>query len=221
MNIFLFMKVKLNLNIFLFLVLFVLTNQIEIYALTMIFALIHELAHLIVGIILGLETDTFKIMPFGFCIEFKTNIKDYNEKVIKSNLLSVKKILIALAGPVLNLIIVILGIIYKFQNDIIYANLLLLIFNMLPIYPLDGGRILQNVAKILFGNRKASRYTNIISNIVLIFLTIISSIIITIYKNVAIFAIIVCLWGLMIKENKRYDTYKKIYKVIDKQSNYL
>lgn len=221
MNIFLFMKIKLNLNIFLFLILFLLTNQIEIYTLTMIFALIHELAHLTVGLILGFETDTFKIMPFGFCIEFKTNIKDYNKKVIKSNLLSVKKILIAFAGPVLNIIIVILGLIYKFKNDIIYANLLLFIFNMLPIYPLDGGKILQNTAKILFGNKKANRYTNIISNMVLIFLTIISSIIIIIYKNVAIFVIIVCLWIIMIKENKKYDTYKKIYKIIDKQWNYL
>ena len=34
------MRIKLNLNIFLFLILFFITNQIEIYALIMIFALI-------------------------------------------------------------------------------------------------------------------------------------------------------------------------------------
>ena len=42
------MSIKIDLKIFLFAILFWLTSQIKIYAVLMIFALIHELAHLLV-----------------------------------------------------------------------------------------------------------------------------------------------------------------------------
>ena len=215
------MNIKLNLNIFLFLLLFLVTNQLEIYALVMIFALIHELAHLVTGMLMGLKPETLRIMPLGFCIEFKTNIEDYNKKILKSNILSVKKIMIAIAGPFVNLIIVLFGILYNIDTNIIYANLLIFLFNMLPIYPLDGGRILKNILKMFFSNRKVNDYTNIISNVLVIVLTMISSILILIYKNIAILVIIVTLLGILIKENKKYFTYNKIYKTIDKSSNYI
>ena len=215
------MKIKLNLNIFLFIVLFFLTNQIDIYALIMLFALIHELAHLICGVIVGFKADTLKIMPFGFAIEFETNLQDYNKKIGKSNILSIKKMVIALAGPLINFFIAILGIVVNFNSNIIYANFLICLFNLIPIYPLDGGRILKNIFKILVGNKKANRYINVVSNTFVIVLTMLSSILMMLYKNIAIFLLIITLWGLVIKENKKYNTYNKIYKVIDKNYNYL
>ena len=215
------MKVKLNLNIFLFLILFFITNQIEVYALVMVFALIHELSHLICGVVLGFKPNTFKIMPLGFSIEFETNVQDYNKKIIKSNILAVKKILIALAGPLTNLFIVIIGTIFKIDTNIIYANFLILIFNLLPLYPLDGGRILISILKIFYGNKKANKYTNTIRNIFIILLTISCSIVILFVNNIAIIAILGLLWCMTIKENLRYNTYNKIYKTIDKNYNYL
>ena len=213
------MKIKLNLYIFLFLVLFLITNQIEVYALVMIFALIHEIAHLICGIILGFKPDTLRIMPLGFSIEFDTNIEDYNQKILKSNIIAVKKIIIALAGPLINLLIVILGVILNINSNIIYANFLLFIFNLIPIYPLDGGRIVKNVLKIFYGNRKANQYINVITNTTFIILTMLSSVLIYIYKSISILAIILVLWGLIIKENRKHFTYNKIYKTIDKTFN--
>ena len=135
------MTIKLNLNIFLFVLLFLVTNQIEIYALIMTFALIHELGHLLLGVILGFKAETLKVMPLGFCIEFETKVEDYNKKIMKSNILSIKKAIIALGGPLVNLIIILFGIVYNLEMNIIYANLLILLFNLIPIYPLDGGRI--------------------------------------------------------------------------------
>lgn len=210
------MKIKLNLYIFLFIILFFLTNKIEIYTLIMIFALIHELAHLFCGIILGFNPQTLRIMPLGFSIEFETLIEDYNKKILKSNIISIKKIIIALAGPVINLLIVVLGLMFNIDKNIIYCNFLICIFNLLPIYPLDGGRILKNILKIFYGNRKANEYMNTITNTIFIIFTMVASILIMYYKNLSIFAVIVVLGGLIIKENRKYYTYTKIYKTIDK-----
>lgn len=215
------MNIKLNLNIFLFLLLFFITNQIEIYALIMIFALIHELAHMICGVLLGLKPNVLRIMPLGFSIEFETNVEDYNKKIVKSNILAIKKIIIALAGPFINLIILIFGIIIGVEKNIVYANFLILIFNLLPLYPLDGGRILINILKIFCGNRKANKYTNTTRNICIILLTMACSILILYINNIAIIAILGVLWCITIKENLRYNTYNKIYETIDKTYNYL
>ena len=215
------MSIKINLNIFLFIILFILTNQIEIYSLVMLFALIHELGHLLCGVLLGFEAESLKIMPLGFSITFKTNVEDYNNKKGKSNILTIKKLLINIAGPITNLIIILIGYLCNVNNNILYSNLIVFIINMIPIYPLDGGRIVENIFKLCLGNRKARKYINEVSNLFVIIITIISSIAVYYYKNIAILLSLVFLWALIINENKRYNIYNKIYKAIDKKKDYI
>lgn len=57
------MKIKIDLKIFLIMILFLLTNQFRIYWILMFFMLIHELTHLLTGIILGLKPKKMEIMP--------------------------------------------------------------------------------------------------------------------------------------------------------------
>ena len=59
------MQIKMNLKVFLFLIIFILTRQIKIYALLMLFALIHELGHLLAGILMGMKPEKIELMPFG------------------------------------------------------------------------------------------------------------------------------------------------------------
>ena len=99
--------------------------------------------------------------------------------------------------------------------QIIYSNLLLILFNLLPFYPLDGGRIVESVLHIICGKRKSEIYTNHISFITLIIITFITSISIFYIKNVAIFLIVIFLWILHIKEDRVYRRRNKIYNLID------
>ena len=46
------MQIKVDLKILIFALIFFLTNQIKLYILLMIFAFIHEMAHLITGVCL-------------------------------------------------------------------------------------------------------------------------------------------------------------------------
>ena len=100
------MKFRIDLKIFLLVFLFCLTKQIKIYAMIMMFAIIHELGHLLMGILLGMKPEKLEIKLIGLSISFKIENNDYNKKIKKGNLLEVKKILVAMAGPVTNFIII-------------------------------------------------------------------------------------------------------------------
>ncbi len=208
------MTIKINLKIFLFLILFYITKQIKIYTIIMIFACLHEMGHLICGLMLGLKPKSLKIMPFGLCIEFSIYSKSNNIKI------TIKKMIIALAGPFTNLILICISILikqkleYMLYNEIVYANFLIAIFNLLPIYPLDGGRFLKAFMQIKKGRQKAYNYINKISNITIIIITMLASIGIYYYRNIAILFIVIYLWGLVIIENKRYNIKNRVYKII-------
>ncbi len=210
---------RIDLKVFLFLIIFYFTRQIEIYLIIMIFALLHELAHLFVGIMLGLKIKGITIMPVGFSIEFNINQNAYNKKILNSNMMEVKKLIIALAGPIFNIIVsIIVGFIKTKNNfimEIMYSNILIAIFNLLPIYPLDGGRILKSLFCLFINRKKSIIYTNKISNLALFFITFIFSILIYDLKNISIIFILIYLWYTVLKENKVYKMKIKLYELLE------
>ena len=218
------MRFRIDLKIFLFLVLFYFTKQIEIYAMIMFFAIIHELGHLLAGLLLGMKPQKLEIMPYGISVSFKLIPKDYNRKIKNGNILELKKILVAISGPLTNLVIIIISLQLKFNVFsmlmIIYSNLVLILFNLLPIYPLDGGRTLKGILHILFGQIKAEKYVNKISFVTLIVITFISSIAIYKAENIAILLIVLILWMIVIKEDIIYKRRIKIYNMVEKNFLY-
>lgn len=214
------MRFRIDLKIFLFVLIFYFTKQIEIYATIMLFAMIHEFGHLLAGLALGMKPEKMEIMPYGVSISFKLTPNDYNKKIKCGNQLELKKILVAAAGPITNIIIMLIVLQMNINVlgalMILYSNLLLVLFNLLPIYPLDGGRIIKGILHIFLGKVKAERYSNHISFITLIIVTFVASIAIYQAENIAIFLMVLVLWGIFIKEDRIYEKRNKIYHLLEK-----
>ena len=209
---------RIDLKIFVFLILFYFTRQIQIYAIIMIFCMIHECSHLFAGLLLKMKVKQVTLLPVGLSIEFSLTKRDYNEKILKSNRLEIKRIIIAMAGPLVNILIMLFILFMKPTTNlsmmIMYSNLLIAIFNLLPIYPLDGGRILKSILSLLVNKVNATIYMNKISNIVLFLITFLFSILIYDLKNIALLVILIYLWYIVLKENKIYKMKVKIYQML-------
>lgn len=211
------MRFRIDLKIFIFLIIFYFTKQIEVYSILMIFALIHELGHLLAGLLLGMKPEKLDLMPFGISISFKIKVEEYNQKIKKGNKLEVKKILVALAGPITNFVMIIVACNLKvdiFKSlIIIYSNFLIMIFNLLPIYPLDGGRILKGILHINFGKQRAEKYINCISKMTVALITVCTAILILYVHNVAFVLIVAYLWYLILKEDRIYKRREQLRKM--------
>ena len=101
-------------------------------------ATLHEYGHLFVAKLLGYRVDGFIYSLYG--VGLKTN-NAYKTK---------DDILVSLAGPCVNLILIVVSIClwwifpttYFFTYDFVICNIVIMLFNLIPIYPLDGGRVM-------------------------------------------------------------------------------
>ena len=190
------MKIRIDLKILIFLIIFYFTKQLKIYLIVMFFSFLHELGHIIVAIILKKRLEKIEIMPFGLSAAFHTDYDDKHHNI--------KEIFVAVAGPISSLFLAILFNYIELpslaKQDAIYANLLILFFNLIPLYPLDGGRIIKGILHIKMGIIQTEEIVSKISNITMIVLTIISSITIYYYKNIAIFLVCIFLWTIVLEE---------------------
>lgn len=197
------MKIKVDLKIFLIIILYILTKNIKVFAISFIFILLHELGHAITGVILGLKIKKININVFGLSIEFE----NYGKERLNN------KIIIDMAGPAINIITFIIAVIFK-NEEIAYINILLAIINLLPIYPLDGGRIVKNLLLKSHNYKQVVGYTEKISKDTLIIITAISSIVILYIKNVGIFLVILYLWSIALKEWRKNQIIKRAFQAI-------
>ena len=123
------------------------TGELFLFFLSALVAVQHELAHAYAAAKLGYKLNRVVLMPFGAVID--GDLKGISLK---------DEIIVALCGPLCNLITAVFFValwwfaptMYAFTDVAFYSSLAIALVNLLPAFPLDGGRILKcTLAKIL------------------------------------------------------------------------
>ena len=120
--------------------------------------LIHELAHTAVAKKLNHPVDHVYLDVFNGAAAIDTTYSSYKDTI-----------LIVFAGPLSNLILYFIGY-YLDLSIFSMVNLFLFVFNILPIYPMDGGRICKAICQWITKpsvGRKINGYISIVSSILL------------------------------------------------------
>jgi stage IV sporulation protein FB len=108
-----------------------------------VIVVIHEMGHVAVARELGWQVTEIQLLPFG-------GVAHMEDALIAEPL---DEIVVALAGPFMNVTLAFLSLLF-WQLDLwseawtrffVTSNFLIAGFNLLPIWPLDGGRILQAI----------------------------------------------------------------------------
>ena len=149
--------------LFVIFALFLLYNNCFLFINYLIAMFIHEYAHSYVAYKCGYKIGNIKLLPFGICLNLN------NCKITP-----IDEIKIALAGPMINLIVYLLILscfwIYPPSFIILYnfafCNIIIAIFNLLPVMPLDGGRILVGALSNFWVRQKVVRICYVINCIV-------------------------------------------------------
>lgn len=136
-------KFQVDSFFYLFMILSCLTASFKNFYFFLSIIIIHELGHVFIGLILGWELDKIYLYPYGGITKFN---EDVNVKLIE-------ELLVLLGGSFFQIIYFFIGYYLYNSNYFNYYNLSILIFNLLPIYPLDGGRILNVLLSYFFSYR--------------------------------------------------------------------
>ena len=119
--------------------------------------IVHETGHIVGAWIFKWKIDKVILLPFGGITIFKENI----DKSLKQELI------IALLGPLFQILFY---LIFKDNATFNHYNMAILLFNLLPIYPLDGSKILNIFFNELVSFKKSHILTIFVSVITLFFL---------------------------------------------------
>lgn len=155
----LFSFVKVDYSFILLLILFFLLDSIKVYFFYVVFIILHELMHMWIAKRLGYLPEKLRLTMFGASLE---GFDDF---------LPVDEIKIVLAGPLFNLFIIVCCYLsfwfypesFEFLNDILVVNQSILFFNLIPIFPLDAGRLLLCFASLKRGRANGLKFVKRVS----------------------------------------------------------
>lgn len=161
---------KINIFTYIFLILSTLSGYFRETIIIYFILIIHELGHFIIMKYYNINVNCINIYPYGGMID--------NNMLINTN--SIKVLIISFGGIIIQLLLYIVFFIL-FKTNILTEyyffmffkyNFYIILFNLIPIYPLDGFKILNSILELFF-SFKLSLNISVIFNYIFIILFII------------------------------------------------
>ena len=168
----------------------VMYGNISYYALILSSLIIHEVGHMIAAWTVKVKVERCVIMPYGGEIEL----------VGGQSLPPKKQLIIALGGPIATLICIAITPLLDplFADPFLKIQLILLAINLVPIWPLDGGRVVLSL--ILIFSPKARNYVMFLAISLLLISLIVVVTFILIPKTLFLFVLSIFLLIKIIEE---------------------
>jgi len=140
-KLFTFRGVPVTLSLWFLLLLPMVHFQFDVFISAFIAILVHEMAHTFMAQHLGYGAYGINIGLFA------------GQAQVDSNMHTRDNIKVIAAGPLSNLLLAIIGLSLGFEV-FFTVNFFLFIFNILPIYPMDGGHICKDLLMLNMRNRR-------------------------------------------------------------------
>ena len=203
------MKITIHPLFFAFGLYFALTGKVFLFLTFTLTALLHEYGHASTAERLGYKMNKISLMPYGAVINGAIEGLSYKDEV-----------LVALMGPLTNLTVCVFFVClwwlipesYPYTETIVFSNLSVAAINLLPAWPLDGGRIFSAALSLVTTRKKAMlivKITGIVCAIALFSLFVFSVIKNNINISILFFALFM-LTGAITKTKE--NAYVKIFK---------
>ena len=158
-------KVELHGSLFLLLLLIALSGNSIFAASSLMFSFLHELAHRATAIQLGYSPEKISYGLFGGVLHLREGF-----------IQPVDELLIHLSGPFFNIVAAfLLYAFYQYYDypwfePMILANIILAIYNLMPFFPLDGGKIVDLYLAIFLGYGRSQNISRFFSLLFTVFL---------------------------------------------------
>jgi len=152
-KIFNFVGAPVRLSLLFFLLLPMLGFDITMFVSIFVAVLVHEMAHALVARFKGYNV-------YGIDIDLFAGAAS-----VDSNMHQRDSLWVSLAGPISNILLALIAFpfvpYFSFMSTFIAVNIFLFIFNILPIYPMDGGMAFRDLLMLnMRDRRKAADIAN-------------------------------------------------------------
>lgn len=149
---------KIDFSFYLAALLAIFSRQVDVYLTYIIAILIHECGHLAFAGIFKWKLESFRLTAIGGFLSFENDLSRPLRQVFFVNL----------GGVIFNFIFAMILMWVNGPTSLIYTQFAIIIFNLLPIAPLDGSKILQSVLNKMLDYKKTLSILKVLNVVFLV-----------------------------------------------------
>lgn len=189
----------LTIALFVFCIIF---DKIDMLCITYAVMIIHELAHCIAALCIGLKISHIDFYPFG------VNLKLKNKLVYSIS----DEMILYFSGPFCNimfaLVLIVMYNYYPYESIKYFyvSNIMLFCMNMIPSVPLDGGILLKKIIAYRLGYANANKIMTVISVLLSALVMVLGVYVIYVTKfNFSVLLFAVLMIGNIFTQSEKYN----------------